>query len=449
MAFVAIVPPIVTNVLQYGAVGDGVADDTSKIIDALATIPTATGGVLYFPPNKTYLTTGINISAYSGNLHILGGGWSSVLKLKNNANGYIIKNTSGTQQGTRISNIKLDCNAANQTSASGGIYGYKYRRCLIDYVWIHNLWQAGIYLIGDSGDFGYQNRIRDCFVEGGSNTTTGTNAYGNGLRIENTDENEIYANHFENNGNFNDVTYGFHIYDKNGLSSYLGNSFVNGAGVFKLDGLQNRIIGNGFDGNGGAFAQINSAAADTIIEGNVAINIGYRATGGSANSINGIYLNATRCTIDNNYFESDASATPKTNSFVNIDTGGTYSSVRGNKFNVKAASGTVVPVSFVSGLPTGTRVRENLGFNAVASAPAFVTENHGSASITSGNTSVTVTHGLSMTPTLEQISVTPQTSLGSAAFFWISNVGATTFQVNLNANPAGTVTFGWVARTGW
>jgi hypothetical protein len=451
MAFITLVPPIVTNVMQYGAVGDGVTVDDSKIALALAAIPTSTGGALYFPPNHTFITqSGIDISAYNGNLLILGGGWSSVLKLANGANTYIIKNISGAQQGTKISNLKLDCNAANQTSASGGIYGYKYRRCLIDFCWIHNPWQAGIYLIGDSGDFGYQNRITNNFIEGGSNTTSGTNAYGNGLRMENTDEPcWIAGNHFENNGNFNDGTFGFHIYDKNGLSSYLGNSFVNGAGVLKLDGHQCSVVSNKFDGNGGAFLQINSAAEDTIVTNNHAINIGYRASGGSANSINGIYVNAPRCIIKENYFESDGSATPKTNSFVNIDTGAVDLICEDNQCNIKAGSGTVLPISFVSGLPTRARVRNMRGYNFVTSAPAFVTENYGSASITSGNTSIAVSHGLSMTPTLNQISVTPQTSLGSAGYWYVSGVTSSQFTINVNTNPGQTVIFGWIAQTGW
>src|SRR6266581_1890521 len=84
----------VINVKDYGATGDGVTDDTTAINNALAAISTTTGGALYFPPG-TYVTSGIDISAYSGNLHILGAGWSSILFLKNGANGYLIKNTSG------------------------------------------------------------------------------------------------------------------------------------------------------------------------------------------------------------------------------------------------------------------------------------------------------------------------------------------------------------------
>src|SRR5579884_3172938 len=70
---------VFVDVTQFGAAGDGVTDDTAAIATALANIPTSTGGVLYFPPNHTFLVSHVDISAYSGSLVIMGGGWSSVL----------------------------------------------------------------------------------------------------------------------------------------------------------------------------------------------------------------------------------------------------------------------------------------------------------------------------------------------------------------------------------
>jgi hypothetical protein len=452
LAFITLVAPLVTDVAQYGGDPTGATASDSAFTSALAAIPTSTGGVLYIPPGSTYLLqNGIDVSAYNGNLWIVGGGESSVLKLANGANTYLIKNISGFQQDMAIASLKLDCNSANQTAASGGIYGYKYRRCVIEKVWIHNPWQAGIYLIGDSGgDFGYQNRINKCWIEGGSNVSSGTGAYGNGLRLENTDENVVSENHFEANGNFSDSTYGFHIYDKNGLTDYTDNSFVNGYGVMKFDGLQNTVKGNRFDGNGAACVQCNSSASDTIIIGNQMFNIGYRASGGSANATNGIYLNAPRCIVRNNNMWTSAGSYPYTNSFVNVDTSATYGNVEENEFNIQTGSGTLGgAVTFVSGIPTGFRHRNNNGYDFVNSRPSWLTENHGNANITTGNTTVVVTHGLAMTPTLEQIMVTPQTSLGAAAFYWVSNATSTQFTINLNANPTQTVTFGWRCDVGW
>src|SRR5260221_441092 len=377
------------NVKYHGAVGDGVTNDDTPLTNGMAALPT-TGGVLYFPPNCNCLTsTGLDFTSYT-NARVLGGGWSSGMKLANGANKYLIRNGTNPQVGMHISGLRLDCNSANQTAASGGINGYKWRRGLIDFVDIVNPWQAGIYLLGDVGDFGYQNRIDHCWISGGSNVTSGTNAWGQALHIENVDENCSIANcHLENNGNFNDTTFGCHIYDKNGLSSFIGNSLVNGYIGFKLDGLQDRIIGNAFDGNGGCCVQCNGSASGTIIEGNTILNPGYRATGGSANSVNAIYLAAPRCQVIGNEFQSAAGSFPYTNSFVQIDTGATDFVVGPNIYDIPTGSGTVTPVIFVSGRPARGRLYQGGGFNAVSSAASFVIENHGTATI-SASTSVVV-----------------------------------------------------------
>jgi hypothetical protein len=77
--------------------------------------------------------------------------------------------------------------------------------------------------------------------------------------------------------------------------------------------------------------------------------------------------------------------------------------------------------------------------------PGFVTEARGSATITSAATSITVTHGLGLTPTLNQIQITPQTSLGSAARFWISNATSTQFTINVDVAPGASISFSWLA----
>lgn len=85
--------------------------------------------------------------------------------------------------------------------------------------------------------------------------------------------------------------------------------------------------------------------------------------------------------------------------------------------------------------------------NKIKDNDGFVTENSGTAQITAGNTFVDVTHGLSYTPTAQDISVTPNSSLGTATYWLISgSPTATTFRIALNANPGATVTLAWSAR---
>ena len=61
----------------YGAVGDGVTDDTTAIQSAATAVKTAGGGTLYFPPGTYIVNKSILISS---NTHCLGAGDSSIIK---------------------------------------------------------------------------------------------------------------------------------------------------------------------------------------------------------------------------------------------------------------------------------------------------------------------------------------------------------------------------------
>ena len=68
----------------------------------------------------------------------------------------------------------------------------------------------------------------------------------------------------------------------------------------------------------------------------------------------------------------------------------------------------------------------------------------GTATVPNGATSVTVTHNLKRTPLITEILVTPTNNMGNAAKYWISDIGATTFKINVNADPGTTTaTFVW------
>jgi hypothetical protein len=76
----------------------------------------------------------------------------------------------------------------------------------------------------------------------------------------------------------------------------------------------------------------------------------------------------------------------------------------------------------------------------------YATENSGTASIAPGASAVTVKHGLAVTPSVGQISVTPNGNIAPATHFWISGIGPAGFTINLNAAPAARVDLGWSAR---
>lgn len=94
-----------TNVKDYGAVGDGSTDDSAAFNSALAAINTGVGGTLWIPPGKYRLNSTISSTlATSTSLHIMGAGAEvSVLYFANNSGitvtcvegGYWTKNPSG------------------------------------------------------------------------------------------------------------------------------------------------------------------------------------------------------------------------------------------------------------------------------------------------------------------------------------------------------------------
>lgn len=103
----------------------------------------------------------------------------------------------------------------------------------------------------------------------------------------------------------------------------------------------------------------------------------------------------------------------------------------GNRFhNVSGFDG----IFKSSGIDSTTILGENIG---------FVTSNKGEAQIDNGATTEVVAHELDLTPTIVDIQLTPTTTLGSASEFYVSDVGATTFQINVDSNPGQNIKFAW------
>ena len=84
----------VFNVKNYGAKGDGIADDAAAIAAVIAAVPRQ-GGIVYFPPGIYLLNSSIVVNGRT-NLTLLGAGVSAA-RLQMNANGvstsvtYLIK----------------------------------------------------------------------------------------------------------------------------------------------------------------------------------------------------------------------------------------------------------------------------------------------------------------------------------------------------------------------
>lgn len=143
------------NVLDFGATGDGITDDTLAIQAAL---DSAITGTVFFPTG-TYLTGQLTPPVGTS---LVGSGLSSTtIKLKNNANPTAIILTpnfaslTGTTSlggtfNSQISDLTIDGNKANNTSGYGiCLYGKSFR---IINVRVQNAKQIGIYTEYQGGD---------------------------------------------------------------------------------------------------------------------------------------------------------------------------------------------------------------------------------------------------------------------------------------------------------
>ena len=104
----------VYNLRGYGAVGDGVADDTTAIRNAIAAVPD--GGTLYIPTGRFRITDTIHINRA---ISILGSGSGSAIWLDLNSTtktGVVIGYLAPVEGGT-------DSVAQNQSYRNFGIYG--------------------------------------------------------------------------------------------------------------------------------------------------------------------------------------------------------------------------------------------------------------------------------------------------------------------------------------
>lgn len=156
-----------TNVKAYGAVGDGVTNDTAAILLAKAALP-ANNGCLYFPPGKYYVPTG-TITTFSGytNLSIVGDGWCS--EIYDSATGsapgnfLVIDNTCSF---VTVANLAI----VGSASARGSGVGIRFycSDSRIQNVYISGTSDFAVHISGNGGGTVYSDRVEvlGCYIKG-------------------------------------------------------------------------------------------------------------------------------------------------------------------------------------------------------------------------------------------------------------------------------------------
>lgn len=95
----------------------------------------------------------------------------------------------------------------------------------------------------------------------------------------------------------------------------------------------------------------------------------------------------------------------------------------------------------------GTKFKNSGTGNHFGTFSGFIIKSSGSATVASATTSIATSHGLGITPTINQILIIPQGSLNGAVSYWVSNITATQFTINVQTAPSANVTFTWLADT--
>ena len=103
------------NVRDFGAVGDGIADDTTAIQNAVNSL--SSGDILYFPSGTYLITTTINFTGLS-NIEIRGTGNSTILAQGFNGHHFVFDDC----QRMRIVSLKLQGEGINSANSVGGIW---------------------------------------------------------------------------------------------------------------------------------------------------------------------------------------------------------------------------------------------------------------------------------------------------------------------------------------
>lgn len=287
------------SVKDFGAVGDGVTDDTTAIQNAVNA-----ASEVRFTPGKTYIVSPQTLSSLGGGVGICINVssnrrlviYGATIKQKDGTggSGAVIGNTAAVQN-VLIEGGTVDGNRANTSNTMGGIVFYNATNCEIRKVLVKGSRQIGAGFRSTTTGFG-KNAVRDCIIEDSGYIGIQCNRQDLGVEISGNivDFSVDNAIDVEGNNTSGDPGFGSRIVITNNRCS----NFT--TGIF-LESIGNAIVSNNyldnFNVHGIILNRINSGALNVIVANNQITN-GAGRSGVLVNNSSGNVI------IDGNFFKT-------------------------------------------------------------------------------------------------------------------------------------------------
>ena len=451
------------SVKDFGAVGDGVADDTAAIQAAINAIPA--GGSLIFEPTKTYNVSVLNVTNKS--IYMVGfgatlnctGSFGAIYKT-DHGNKLIVEGLSFTGSGAGIKQV-----ATVQASSQDEL----------DIIACSFNMNSGVYGIYING--GRNPRILNCFFR---NTNSGSGVY-----FKDTVSPFLNTCTFKGGGYVGRGVYypgtgngtdaGLIIRDCEIMGWDKGVEVVGcdwlvieGSTIdynnqsIKLGSQDGANISNNYIGSLGATpalwitydaAGTDPAYSEKIFVVNNTINGHY--TGG--NTYDCILIDGTNS--PNSVVIANNSISFYTRYGINFSLANTLLLIEGNSFAQRTGFGVAPVYNTLGATDSGVIINKNLFSNSTTIAATNVsglckvnenigciTEGRGEAVVGSGISTFNIAHGLSYTPSKSDISLTPTNAEASARNPYINDVDATNINVGFTAITTANAGVGWRVR---